>query len=156
MPTDEKKRALAQRATAAIQALGLEMPPGMRATWPDDARPCRRYGSPGETAGWVSDYSGDERYASDVHALPDLDDDAAKGAMLGLVRKAWDDPRAYVAPSTCPDRSTSWTCWVLTTTHGPWPFVERTEGEALVAALEAAARQVRIMETMGTSPGRRG
>lgn len=145
--TNHTKRALAQRAATAIRVLGLDMPPGMRATWPDDARPCRRYGSPGETAGWVSDYSGKERDITDAHALPDLDDDATKGAMLGLVRRAWDDPRAWVGPCAAP--SNMWVAVCKSTLQ----CQRATEAEVLVVALEAAVTHRRQTET---SPEGRG
>lgn len=64
-------------------------------------------------------------------AVPDLSDPATLGCMLALVREAWGDPHAYLAP-------------------GDGRFVGRgardgiygegvTEADALVAALEAAS-----------------
>ena len=89
--------------------------------------------------------------------LPDLDDAATKGAVLGLVREAWGSPAAQATPVTerrLPAGSVSWTdcVWVVLgwrvavydaadhvfgSLRAPYP----TEAAALVAALEAAGRR---------------
>ena len=132
---NDAKTALALRAMVAIRRLGLRLLPGMRATWPDDARPCRRYGSPGETGGWVSDYSGNERFNSDEDALPDLADPATLGCLLALVREAWGDP---VADVRYRGEGEDWACRCQSQSWFDPDITGATQAEALVAALEAA------------------
>lgn len=152
------KQDLARRAVACPWWRWM---PGMRATWPDDGRPARRYGSPGETAGWVSDYSGKERIGwTDADALPDLDDAATLGWLLALVREVWrcdEYRRLTIEPAGAgwciivrngrhrpPSRARP--SWDLDKTAHPLrgippPFGDNdfaTEAEALVTALEAA------------------
>ena len=124
---EKTKMDLARRA---VTCPGWRWMPGMRATWLDDGRPARRYGSPGETAGWISDYSGKERSIFDADALPDLDDPATLGCLLALVREAWGDP------TLC---STRWDDgWRIDARRALDSIRGATEAEALVAALEAA------------------
>ena len=69
---------------------------------------------------------------------PDLSDPATLGALLGLVREAWQDPYLHcqyvLAELGQPD------CWLALTDCGigSRDFAARTEAEALVCALEAA------------------
>ncbi len=73
-----------------------------------------------------------------THDVPDLNDDATRGCVLGLVRKAWGEPRAYAFPRVT---RPGWSCVVYTTIrgiYGPHQFEAATEAEALFAALEAA------------------
>ena len=69
---------------------------------------------------------------------PDLSDPATVGALLGLVREAWQDPYLHcqyvLAELGQPD------CWLALTDCGIGSrnFAARTEAEALVCALEAA------------------
>ena len=67
--------------------------------------------------------------------LPDLSDPATLGCLLTLVREAWKSPVAQVYPSL-PDGHI-WTCYINDEADDRL-FRERTEAEALVAALEAA------------------
>ena len=136
--SEKTKMAIARRAVACP---GWRWMPGMRATWPDDGRPARRYGSPGETAGWISDYSGKERSIFDAHALPDFDDPATLGCLLALVRETYGHKNTYAGPVYDYGHWSIWRCrtWKedvigrrTLTFDGP------TEAEALVAALEAA------------------
>ena len=70
--------------------------------------------------------------------LPDLSDAATVGALLGLVREAWQDPYLHcqyvLAELGQPD------CWIALTDCGigSREFAAHTEAEALVCALEAA------------------
>lgn len=66
---------------------------------------------------------------------PDLSDPATLGCLLTLVREAWKSPVAQVSPSL-PDGHI-WTCYINDEADDRL-FRERTEAEALVAALEAA------------------
>lgn len=68
-------------------------------------------------------------------AVPDLSDPATLGCLLILVREAWKSPVAQVSPSL-PDGHI-WTCYINDEAEDHL-FRERTEAEALVAALEAA------------------
>jgi hypothetical protein len=67
---------------------------------------------------------------------PDLSDPATLGAVLGLVREAWQDPKAYVI---CFRSTNQWTVTLVceSTSDQLW-FDGATEAEALVCALEAA------------------
>lgn len=131
------KHDLARRATAAMQRLGLEMRPGMRATWSDDSRPARRYGEPGETGGWVSDYSGKERDRTDDDALPDLDDAPTRACVLELVREAHNNPEIFLEPFY--SAHVGRRIWgAVEPNAGDYIGRGATEAEALVAALEAA------------------
>ena len=113
-------------ARRAVACKGWRWMPGMRATWPDDSRPGRRY-----ERGWVSDYSGKEKFGcTDEHALPDLTDPATIGCVLALVREAWGDPCMYLAPAD------GW--YVGNGARASMAGRGPTEGAALVAALEAA------------------
>lgn len=67
--------------------------------------------------------------------LPDLRDSATLGCLLLLVREAWKSPVAQVSPSL-PDGNL-WSCYINDEAEDRL-FRERTEAEALVAALEAA------------------
>jgi hypothetical protein len=68
---------------------------------------------------------------------PDLSDPATVGCLLALVREAWGDDDAHLAPSLA-----GW--WVqsgslrYSGSHAPLAEAAPTEAEALVAALEAA------------------
>lgn len=135
MSETTKKIELSRRAVAAMRRLGLEMRPGMRATWPDDSRPARRYGEPGQTGGWVSDYSGKERSGrSDEGAILDFDDAATRGCMLDMVREAMPGVgtgQLHARPTR--DGWAMFACGMeIDNMRGT------TEAEALVAALEAA------------------
>ena len=93
----------------------------------------------GSTAGRITD----ERHAAywrpddgeDVPlppgAVPDVRDDATRGAMLGKVRAAWGEPTTgiYWDPASA--------AWVCDIGHG-LGFSGASEAEALVAACEAA------------------
>jgi hypothetical protein len=68
-------------------------------------------------------------------ALPDLSDPATLGCLLYLVREAWKSPLAQVSPSL-PDGH-MWICYINDEAEDRL-FREKTEAEALVAALEAA------------------
>ena len=68
--------------------------------------------------------------------LPDLTDDATIGCVLALVREAWGDPLAHVAPTFEGGTHTGYRCW-LSRYLTLW-FEGDTERAALVAALEAA------------------
>jgi len=129
---------LARRAVACPRWRWM---PGMRATWPDDSRPGRRF-----ERGWVSDYSGKEKFGcTDEHALPDLSDPATIGCLLALVREAWGKP-VWVRTGAVWIRTGDYgneVCW----RDGPHSisilFPDRdadadSEVSALVAALEAA------------------
>ena len=61
-------------------------------------------------------------------SLPDLTDPATLGCLLALVRKAWREPDAYIAPADG---------WFVNVRFGVH-FEAPTEAAALVAALEAA------------------
>jgi hypothetical protein len=108
--------------------------PGMRATWPDDSRPGRRF-----EMGWVSDYSGKERFwASDEHALPDLTDPATRGCLLALVREVLGKP-IWVRTGAYGNE----VCWCDGPSSISVLFFDRdadadSEASALVAVLEAA------------------
>ena len=79
--------------------------------------------------------------------FPDLTDPATLGCLLALVRKAWDDPEAYVRTQPRGGRVV-WVVYVETAgaqiSRGPAMDSEGlmlygpTEAHALVAALEAA------------------
>lgn len=66
--------------------------------------------------------------------LPDLRDPATLGCLLQLVREAWKSPVAQVSPSL-PDGQL-WSCYINDEAEDRY-FREKTEAEALVAALEA-------------------
>lgn len=66
-------------------------------------------------------------------AVPDFRDDATKGCLLALVRKAWDDPFALVDY----DRK-HWGIFVEAR-DTVWVCTAKTEAAALVAALKEAA-----------------
>ena len=132
------KQDLARRAVACP---GWRWMPGMRATWPDDGRPARRYGSPDETSGWVSDYSGKERIGwTDADALPDLDDPATLGCLLALVREAWRDDSIHCASWMTSEGVVWWDAESRrdSVNAGLWRARGTIEAVALVAALEAA------------------
>jgi hypothetical protein len=96
----------------------------MRATWPDDSRPGRRF-----ERGWVSDYSGKEKFgASDEHALPDFTDHATVYCLLAIVREEWHEATIQLDGGV----------WWLAARNGTQIGAGATEVEALVAALEAA------------------
>ena len=63
--------------------------------------------------------------------VPDLSDPATLGCLLALVRDAWGDPLAHVAPV-----AGGWRVWLEVDLEVF--FDGATEAEALVAALEAA------------------
>ena len=65
--------------------------------------------------------------------LPDLDSPATLGCLLAMVREAWGDPTAHLAPVNCPP---AWRLW-LELDYAKW-WDGHTEAEALIAALEAA------------------
>ena len=67
--------------------------------------------------------------------VPDLSDPATLGCLLALVREAWKSPVAQVSPSL-PDGHL-WTCYINDEAEDRF-FREKTEAEALLAALEAA------------------
>ena len=69
------------------------------------------------------------------HGVPDLSDAATVGALLALVREAWDDPHVYVMRLNV--RRQIWVVHVPSDRHSIHGEGE-TEAEALVAALEAA------------------
>ncbi len=74
--------------------------------------------------------------------VPDLTDPATLGCLLALVREAWGDETVCTAATREADGVRGWVmdAWVpLSPANeiGPYP----TEGEVLVAALEAAERQ---------------
>ena len=71
-----------------------------------------------------------------LNFAPDLTDPATLGCLLALVREAWKSPVAQISPSL-PDGHI-WTCYINDEANDRL-FRERTEAEALVAALEAAA-----------------
>ena len=64
--------------------------------------------------------------------LPDLSDPATLGCLLALVREAWGDPLAHVAPV-----AGGWRVWLELDLSVF--FDGATEASALVAALEAAS-----------------
>ena len=76
----------------------------------------------------------------DKHGVPDLSDAATVGALLALVREAWDDPLVAVVPSVCGASTVEWKVynphddWIAESMSKPYP----SEAAALVAALEAA------------------
>jgi len=66
--------------------------------------------------------------------FPDLTDPATLGALLSLVREAWDDPAAYAVPNGGGDGG-----WHVCDEHAGARYVYGrgdTEAEALVVALE--------------------
>lgn len=66
--------------------------------------------------------------------LPDLTDPATVGALLSLVREAWDDPTAHAVPNGGSDGG-----WRICDEHAGARYVYGrgdTESEALVDALE--------------------
>ena len=72
------------------------------------------------------------RQGQEVEALPDLSDPCTLGGLLALVREAWGDPLAHVAPV-----AGGWRVWLELDLSVF--FDGATEAEALVAALEAAS-----------------
>ena len=60
---------------------------------------------------------------------PDLADPATVGCLIAIVRRAWKDPAAYVAPADG---------WFVSSGLRQMLTEGQTEAEALVAALEAA------------------
>jgi hypothetical protein len=107
----------------AVKALGFRWMPGMLSL-PPQADRCQRDGQ------------------MMVGRLPDLTDPATLGCLLALVREAWGDETVCTAATREADGVRGWVmdAWVpLSPANeiGPYP----TEGEVLVAALEAAERQ---------------
>ena len=77
----------------------------------------------------------DGRSATEYMCSPDLNDPATLGCLLSLVREAWKSPVAQLSPSL-PD-GYQWTCYINDEAEDRL-FREKTEAEALIAALEAA------------------
>ena len=84
--------------------------------------------APPEGEAIMDSYDGDS-------LLPDLTDPATLGCLLSLVREAWKSPVAQLSPSL-PD-GYQWTCYINDEEEDRL-FREKTEAEALIAALEAA------------------
>ena len=74
---------------------------------------------------------GDECRPTYNHYLPDLSDPATRGCLLALVREAWGDPLAHVAPV-----AGGWRVWLEVDLEVF--FDGDTEASALVTALKAA------------------
>lgn len=107
-------------ARRAVACRGWRWTPGMR--WVvARAAPLEDYG------GRIHDGI---RRAPDGPGLPDLSDPATLGCVLALVRAAWGDPHAYLAPGDG---------WCVGRGARDGIYGEgATEAEALIAALEAA------------------
>ena len=110
--------------------------PGMRLEcgdillWSDD----QHWHCCGDNQNWIR-WRHDRIGQAERGSLPDLTDPATLGCLLALVREAWKSPVAQVSPSL-PD-GYLWTCYINDEAEDRL-FREKTEAEALVAALEAA------------------
>jgi len=72
-----------------------------------------------------------------THDVPDVDDDATRGCILGLVRKVWGDPLLHLTPSYMRHDGDLVLGWVLTRASGD--LVVNRNGVALWGATEAEA-----------------
>jgi len=118
---------------------GFRWMPGMLAT-PVAYRCVGIYGEPLLPYGTCEDEGAEQELWPFAHDwLPDLTDPATLGCLLALVREAWGDVWAYVAPHHNQGGS-SWMCWVT----GPGGMGDHfygpdgTVAAALVAAFRAA------------------
>lgn len=130
--SEEKKTVLARRAVACP---GWRWMPGMLARAIDSGHEARITKVYGHGSAEVVDREGRSEWGLS-EAAPDLDDPATLGCLLALVREAWSAPQTYVSITEC-----DWAiCWVPIA-GGGHRIEGDTEAEALVAALEAAARR---------------
>ena len=94
--------------------------------------------SPGESqyVQWTKRHGITDFLEVDADDRPDWNDDATKGAALGLVRILWHDPEMHVIPAS----DGRWCVWPGRSAYEHVKHVAAgdTEGEALHAAIERA------------------
>jgi len=131
------KPELIELSRRAVACKGWRWMPGMYANWIEKDVGWRILS---ERSSWYDGEKCEDSIPGGPNSLPDLTDPATLGCLLALVREAWGDPRlvAIYCEAANPGQSEGWAVQCgdnrLPVAGEDYP----SEGEALIAALEAA------------------